>query len=204
MRRQVPLRRVFDVLWTHPALRAVPMLALLLAGSPAWGESAEKRPIRVAPLVGARVFADPLALQSEFAFGMRVSMGVSDRVSIAMDAGHSSPVRKTSGSNMSFGEIRLLTTVALLRGSIRPYALAGIGGQFFNFYDTSGTASLLFAGGLGVEYAAGERWSLFAEGSADAYRASFTQFDYRGYLVAKSLRQTLVTGVITFGVQYGF
>ena len=203
MRRLTSVRHRVACPWTLPALLAVPALALLLAADPAWAEPAGHRPIRVAPLAGARVFADPLKLNSEFAFGGRISIGVSDRVSVAIDASHSSPVRRTSGTNMSFGEIRLLTTVALLRSPLHPYALAGLGGQFFNFFDAPGAAGLIFAGGLGVEYAPAERWSVFAEGSADFYRASYTMSGRPSFLSAGP-RQTLATGVFTFGVQYEF
>jgi len=167
---------------------------------PAHGRAEKDRPIRVAPLVGARMFASPLELNSEFAFGARVSIGVSDRVCVVMDAGHSSPVRKTTGASMSFGEIRLLTTVRVLRGPVCPYVLAGLGGQFFNFHDTAGAASGLLAAGLGVEVEATRRWSFFAEGSGDIYRASFSGSDYGSW----SSRQTYVTGLYTFGAQYEF
>ncbi len=204
MKRRPSYRRHVASPWTLSRVLAVLAVVFLLAASPAVAESVGKRPIRVAPVMGARVFADPLKLRSEFAFGVRISMGVSERVSIVMDAGHSSPVRKTSGQDMSFGDIRLLSTVALLRSPLRPYVVGGLGGQFFNFYDTPGTAGLVFAGGLGVEYAPAARWSAFAEASADAYRASFTIFNSSRYLDYESPRQTLVTGVFTFGVQYEF
>lgn len=205
MRCPISFRVIVACPWTRRWLLAVPAAAFvlaLLAGSVS-AEEAPSRPIRVAPIVGSRIFAEPLKLYSEFAFGARVSMGLSDRVTVAVDASHSSPVRKTTGSSMSFGEIRLLTTVAILRGRVQPYALAGLGGQFFNFFDAPGAAGLIFAGGLGVEFEPVERWSVFAEGSADFYRASFTMSNSPSFLTA-SPRQTLATGVLTLGVQYEF
>ncbi|HEU4725056.1 MAG TPA: hypothetical protein VFU59_07135 [Candidatus Eisenbacteria bacterium] len=203
MRRPRIIRGLVACLWTRRALLAVPALLILMAAGPSRAEGDYARPVRIAPLVGARVFAEPLRLNSEFAFGLRVSMGVSERVSVAMDVGHSSPVRKTSGKSMSFGEMRLLTTVDLLRGPVRPYALVGLGGQFFNFHDTSGAVGLVFAGGLGVEYDPPARWSVFAEGSADFYRADYYS-SLSSYLDPGSANQTLATGVFTLGIQYEF
>ena len=177
---------------------AVGMLAAVAVPGPAHAEY--DRPVKVSPVVGARTFSKELQLNSEFAFGIRVALGLSEHVSVAIDAGHSSPVRRTTGKSMSFGEIRLLTLVRALRGPVSPYAVLGVGGQVFNFADAPGTTSGILASGLGIEATPFQRWSFFAEGSADIYRASFKQ----DFFPRPSSRETLGTGVLSAGASYSF
>jgi hypothetical protein len=186
------------------------MLAALLwvAGSSLFGpQAADAGPERRAGVgltTGARIFASRLELQNEAAIGLRVSLGVADRVSVLIDGSHSNPTRKTSGASSSFGDLRVLASYRLLPGRLAPYVAAGVGGQFFNFHDAPGTAGAVIAAGLGIEFAASREWALFAEATADFYRAQYHRFTETGTVLESSPAATYATGVVTAGAEFRF
>jgi hypothetical protein len=203
MRLRVSFLDVRSV-WTLLAATSVRGAGIALALAVADPAVAQERWVGVGLTTGTRSFASPLKLDTELALGARVSIGVSDRVTVSIDGGHSNPSRRSSGVSSSVGEVRVLTAYSFLHGSIRPYLLAGLGGQFFNFHDAPGSAGACVVGGLGAEFMANDEWALFGEGSVDAYRARFQTFSETGELVYSSDILTYGTGIVTLGLQYRF
>ena len=180
------------------------ILVCLLGASAAVAEPLPARWVGVGITTGARIFSSRLELGSEAAIGARITMGVSDRIMIAIDGGHSSPTRKTSNVSSSFGEVRALAAYRFLSGPVRPYLLTGLGGQFFNFHDAPGTAGAIVAAGVGVEFMAGSEWAIFGEGSVDFYRAKYQTFSDTGEVLDSTPNATYGTGLVTVGLQYRF
>lgn len=204
MRRQVSTPGTASFLWTHVVAPAVRLGGIAIALSLAGPAEAAERWVGIGPTTGARWFASRFELQSEIAVGARVTIGVSDRLAISIDGGHSNPSRRSSGVSSSYGEIRALASYRFLPGPLRPYLLTGLGGQFFNFHDAPGAAGVCVAGGLGVEYEAAEEWALFGEVSVDAFRARFQTFSETGQVIDSSEMRTYGTGIATVGLQYRF
>ena len=202
MRRLTSVRRRVACAWTLPALLAVPTLALLALADLA--SAAPERWLGVGITSGTRSFASPMELQSEIALGARLSIGLTGNLTISIDGGHSNPTRRTSGTPSSYGEIRALAAYRFLSGSVRPYLLTGLGGQFFNFHDAPGTAGACVAAGIGVDFEANEEWALFGEVSIDAYRARFQTFSESGEVIDSTDILTYGTGILSVGLQYRF
>lgn len=177
---------------------AIPIFAPAIA----YAETARR--VGIGPTTGARVFSSRLDLQSEAAVGLRVSLGVSERVSVVIDGAHSNPTRKVTGAASSFGDLRVLANYRVLRGRVAPYVQAGVGGQFFNFHDAPGSAGAVVAAGLGVEFAASRDVALFAEVMANGYRAQYHRFTETGTVLESSPAATYATGAVTIGAQYRF
>ena len=190
--------------WTRLLLIAIP---ILLAAPSSRALAATTPPGRWATVgltTGARIFSSSLDLQNEIAIGGRLLLGLSDRVSIGIDGGHSSPTRKSSDISSSFGEVRAIGSYRFRTGSIRPYLMTGVGGQFFNFHDAPGAAGVVVAAGAGVECDLSETWSLVGEGSVDFYRARYQTFSNTGEVLESTETLTYGTGVLTLGIQTRF
>ena len=201
MRRRIPFcGHLFP--WTRYLPPAILLAMTVTSASPA--TAAPERWIGVGVTSGARSFASPMELQSEVALGARISIGVTDRVMISIDGGHSNPTRRTSGVSSSYGEVRVLAAYRFLSGPFRPYLLTGLGGQFFNFHDAPGSAGACVAAGIGAEYEVNEEWALFGEVSVDGYRARFQTFSESGEVIESTSMLTYGTGIATIGLQYRF
>ncbi|MEK7348962.1 MAG: hypothetical protein AABZ94_08825 [Candidatus Eisenbacteria bacterium] len=204
MRRQVSFWVTVADLWTRFLLVAVPaacaFAAAVASAAPADGE----RWAAVGLIAGYRTFASPLELEGEFAIGARVSLGLSDRVTIMIDGAHADPTRRTSGKVSSFGDIRALVSYRLRERGVRPYILAGLGGQILNFHDAPASASAIVAAGLGAEITLSPEWLAIFEGAADFYRGRFVTYSSTGQELSSTNREMYATGIFSAGLLYRF
>jgi hypothetical protein len=166
--------------------------------------AASHRPFIVALSSGVHSFEETLDLESEVAFGFRGGAGINDRVTLLMEYVVTGPARKTSGSLAHVSSLRGLAQVRLLRSSVRPYLLAGIGGILFNFEDAVDTASGAATFGGGVEVEPWNRVSVFVEGSADIYRARSVSYTSTGDELTTTDRSTDTVGAAMAGIAVEF
>ena len=187
-----------------PIVRAlILILALfLLAASPATAQS--DRPISVAPTIGYRNFDSELDLNGEITAGLRFGVDASPKFGILMDYVYTSPSRESSGGSANVHAMRALAKYRLLTSSVRPYLLAGVGGLLFDFEDTFDTASFTLSLGGGAEYRLGSRASLFAEASADGYRARTVTYSSTGEELESTERETQAVMTATAGIAVEF
>ena len=178
------------------------MSVSLFATAQASAESA--RPIFVAPTVGVRSFDSVRDLDSEVSIGARFGIDASARFGLIMDYAYTSPSRETTGSSASVSAIRGLARYKILSGSLRPYLMGGVGGVLFDFDDTFDTASLTLTLGGGAEYRLGGRTSLFAEASADGYRARTVTYSSTGEETESTERETETVFGGTAGIAVEF
>lgn len=191
-------------LWTRLLLASILVLMATTTSRALAATTPPGRWATVGVTGGARIFSSSLDLENEFAIGARVVLGLSDRVSIGIDGGHSSPTRRSSDIASSFGEVRAIASYRFLTGSVRPYLMTGVGGQFFNFHDAPGAAGAVVAAGAGVECSLGEVWSVVGEGSVDFYRARYQTFSDTGEVIDSTEPLTYGTGILTLGLQIRF
>lgn len=192
--------------------RSSPSWMLLVAAGVAIGASWAPNPVRaeaerlagVGVTSGARVYSNPLELQTEATVGVRVSMWLSDQLTVIVDGAHANPTRRTSGASSSFGDVRILAAYHPWRSRWSPYFVTGVGGQFFNFHDAPGTAGAVVAAGTGIEFEASRRWALFAEATANFYRAQYHVYTEFGTAVKSSVAATYATGALSLGAQVRF
>lgn len=204
MRLRVSFRDTVAFLLTRRLFAALPA-ACAFAGAVAAAAPAEgERWAAVGPIAGYRTFASPLELDSEFAIGARVSLGLGNRVTIMIDGAHAEPTRRTSGQVSSFGDIRALVSYGFRERGVRPYLLVGLGGQILNFHDAPASASAVVATGLGTEVALSPEWIAIFEGSADFYRGRFVTYSSTGQELSSTSRETYATGLFSAGIQYRF
>lgn len=194
-------------LWMHHRF-ALFSVALTLAGAlPACAtpaRAAGARPLLAAVTVGVRSFDEDLDLESEAAFGARFGIGVNDRVSLWLDALTTSPSRRVSGETAQVTALRAIAQARILTGVVRPYALIGAGGMIFNFEDTVDAAGGILTFGGGVEWRLARRTFLFAEGTADIYRARTVTYSPTGEELSSSPRDTQSATTVAVGVAVGF
>ncbi len=192
------------ILWTCPLLLVMQVVCAIEAGG-AWAAPPDRgRWVAIGPVAGYRTFASPLELEGEFAIGARVSLGVSNRVTIMIDGAHAEPTRRTSGVVSSVGDIRALVSYGFRKRGVRPYLLVGLGGQILNFHDAPASASAVVATGLGAEIALSPEWIAVFEGSADFYRGRFVTYSSTGQELSSTSRETYATGLFSAGIQYRF
>ncbi len=204
MRRQVSYGKTVANHWTRLMLVAVPVALAFGTGVASAAPANGERWAAVGPIVGYRTFASPLELEDEFAIGARVSLSLSDRVTIMIDGAHADPTRRTSGKVSSFGDIRALLSYRIRERGIRPYILAGLGGQILNFHDAPASASAVVAAGLGAEIALSSDWLAIFEGSADFFRGRFVTYSSTGEELSSTNREMYATGIFSAGIQYRF
>lgn len=204
MRRRVLYRETVASLWTRLMLVAVPVALAFGAGVASAAPADGERWAAVGPIAGYRTFASPLELEGEFAIGARVSLGLSDRVTIMIDGAHADPTRRTSGKVSSFGDIRALFSYRIRERGVRPYVLAGLGGQILNFHDAPASASAVVAAGLGAEISLSPEWLAIFEGSADFFRGRFVTYSETGQELTSTNREMYATGIFSAGIQYRF
>lgn len=204
MRRQVSYGETVAALWTRFVLVAVPVALAFGAGVASAAPADGERWAAVGPIAGYRTFASPLELEGEFAIGARVSLGLSDRVAIMIDGAHADPTRRTSGKVSSFGDIRALVSYRIRERGVRPYILAGLGGQILNFHDAPASASAVVAAGLGAEISLSPEWLAIIEASADFFRGRFVTYSSTGQELSSTNREMYATGIFSAGIQYRF
>ena len=190
--------------WTRLLLLAVPVVSSLAVGVVGAAPLGEGRWAAIGPVVGSRTFASPLELDAVFAIGARVSLGLSDRVTIIVDGAHAEPTRRTSGIASSFGDVRALLSYRLREQGVRPYLVTGVGGQFLNFHDAPASASAIVAVGVGAEVDLSPEWLVIVEGSADIYGGRFVTYSPTGTELSSTTRETYATGIFSAGLQYRF
>ena len=186
---------------------ALGIVSLPLAASPLWAAddgSPPHRPFIVALSAGVHSFEDKLDLESDVALGFRAGAGINDRVTFLMEYVFAGPARKTTGSLAHVSSLRGLAQVRLLRSSVRPYLLAGVGGVLFNFDDAVDTATGAATFGGGVEVEPWSRVSFFAEGYADIYRARSVSYSSTGAVLTSTERSTDTVGALMTGVAVEF
>jgi opacity protein-like surface antigen len=182
-----------------------PLCALALNVLPVAVTHAEGvRPFTLGVHAGVRLFEEDLDLEDEVAFGLRAGLGASERFSVLLDFLQCSPARTTTGAQASVSALRGLTQARLLLGTVRPYLVAGVGGVLFNFDDTSDTAVGTITAGGGLEMSLGKRADLYAEGSADFYRARPVSYSSEGDVLSSGERdtQTAWTAIAGFRVTF--
>jgi hypothetical protein len=185
-----------------PIARLLAFGLLLLSTVPAAGESA--RPISVAPMIGFRDFDSDLGLNGEISFGARFGVDTSPRFGLLMDFIYAQPSRETTGTPANVTAIRGLARYRILAGSVRPYLVAGVGGVLFDFRDSFDTGSITLTLGGGADYRLGGKTSLFAEFSADGYRARTVTYSSTGQEVESTERDTQAVLAGTLGVAVEF
>lgn len=174
----------------------------LLPATPA--RASTSRPLLAAVMAGVRSFDTEISLQSEAAFGARFGMGVSDRFTVWIDALTSSPTRKQSSEKANVTALRAIAQAHLLTGPVRPYVALGGGGLIFNFEDTFDTAGGIMTVGGGVDWRFARRGLLFAEGTADLYRARMVTYSATGEELYSSERETQSATVVSAGIAVEF
>ncbi len=197
-------------LWMRSGGRRVPALAAalcLLVACAAVGRaraaesSAEQaRPVTLAFSGGYRIFNHQVDLKNEAAFGARLGLGIAPRVEVALDFELSDPLRGATGRPASVSALRALLRVDALRGSIRPYAIAGVGGLLMNFDDSPDFSSGALTAGVGVEHALSGRMIARLEATGDFYRAQVDKYDNGGTIVARTGRTTNGLGTISLAL----
>lgn len=204
MRLQVRFRRTFALLWTRLLLVAMPAACAMGAGAAEAATPDGSRWAAIGPVVGYRTFASLFEMDGEVAIGARVSLGLSDRVTITIDGAHAEPTRRTSGVVASVGDIRTLVSYRLRERGVRPFLLAGLGGQILNFHDAPASASAVLAAGLGAELDLSPDWLVVVEGSADFYRGRLVTYSSMGEELSSTSRETYATGIFSAGLLYRF
>jgi hypothetical protein len=159
--------------------------------------------LQVAPTAGARFFGD-IGLTNELSMGLRVGLGVGQRLTIWTDMVYSQPTGTASERRADVSALRLLAQVQLTRGVLTPYVLGGFGGILFDYGDRTDAAFGTLTGGGGVRYRAGTRTALFAEGSFDLYRSQTVFYTSYGSPEGSTERLTHLIGSITAGIAVEF
>ena len=195
-------------LWMRVGVAQFGAVAAFLAGAavvaPAPALAAADRPLLVAVTAGVRSFDAEVGLRSEAAFGARFGMGVSDRFSVWIDALTSRPTRRASNETANVTALRALAQAHLLTGNIRPYVVVGGGGLIFNFEDAFDTAGGIGTVGGGVDWRFAQRALLFAEGTADLYRARMVTYSSTGQEISSSPRETQTATALSAGIAVEF
>jgi hypothetical protein len=203
---RTPVRLSTSLSWTRAAAVAILMACASGLGVPQ-AEAAPptgERWAAAGPVVGYRTFPATLELNSEFAIGARVSLGLSDRVAVMIDGAHADPTRKTSQKVSSFGDIRALFSYNLRRTGLRPYLVTGLGGMILNFHDAPASASAVVAAGGGVQFDLGPEWLVMFEGTADMYKGRYVTYSPTGQELSSTERQMHSIGLFSAGLQYRF
>lgn len=168
------------------------------------GVARADRPLLAAVTAGVRSFDAEVGLESEAAFGARFGMGASDRFTVWIDALTSRPTRSASTEMANVTALRALAQAHLLTGSVRPYLMVGGGGLIFNFEDAFDTAGGIATVGGGIDWRFARRVLLFAEGTADLYRARMVTYSSTGQEVSSSPRETQTATAVSAGIAVEF
>ena len=182
-------------------LAAASVFSALMAPAPA---SASERPLTLQAGGGVRIFNSQLALHDNVSLGLRMGLGMTDRLSLALDYVFSSPVRETSNYIAYVSALRGLIRFDLLAGRTRPYLIAGLGGVQFNFNDARDYSTGTLTVGYGLSRRIGPRRTLGLEATADVYRNRVEQFSVTGDLIGYGPRSYQGMGTISASVGIEF
>jgi hypothetical protein len=143
---------------------------------------ASERTITIQPDAGVRFFNSDVGLGSSASVGLRMDLGVADRLAFGIDYIFSSPTRKNSDRLSNVDALRALVRFDLLGGSTRPFIECGIGGLSFNFTDAVDFGTSAGTLGLGVSHRLGRHHVITLEGSGDLYQTRVENYDVTGRL----------------------
>ncbi len=178
--------------------------ALLASRSAAAPGDPNERSITLGVSGGLRVFNSQLGLQNNAAAGLRVGLGVTERLTVSLDYVFSAPVRENTDVIAGVSALRSLLRVDLMAGRTRPYLIAGVGGVMFNFGDARDFSTGTLTGGLGISHRFDRRHSISIEATEDAYRARTEEFTLTGSLLRTGPRTTNGLGTIAGGFAMTF
>ncbi len=179
--------------------------ALVFSGSatPARA-SATDRPLTLQAGGGMRIFNSQLGLRDNVSLGLRMGLGVTDRLSFALDYVFSAPPRENTDIIAGVSALRGLARFDFLTGSTRPYVIAGVGGVLFNFGDARDYSTGTLTVGYGLSRLLGPHHVISVEATADVYRNRVENFDVAGHLVSRGPRSYQGTGTISANIGYRF
>lgn len=151
-------------------LAAVALLAATLAtaAAPGLARAAEWHPV-FALTGGARFFRGDVDLNTDAAYGIRAALVEERHVGLVLDYSETRTTRDATARAAEVRSLRAIGRFHALRGPVRPYALAGLGGVLLRFHDTPSAALGTLTAGAGAELRLGERWRPFIEGTMDFY-----------------------------------
>lgn len=181
--------------------RAFAALLALLALASAGPAAAGDRPVSVSGGAAWRIFSSQLGLENDAGLSLRLGLGVTDRLEVALDYSLSDPLRKVTQQSASVSALRALARYEVWQGAVRPYVLAGGGGFLVNFNDSSDYSTGALTVGLGIERRLGPSAFLRVEGSADLYRSEVVRYDIGGNVESRAPRTTNALG--TFSASLG-
>ena len=185
-----------------PIVRALLVGLMLATAAPASAQST--RPIFLAPTIGIRDFDSGRDLSSEVSYGARFGIDANPRFGFLLDFVYTSPSRESTGASVDVSAVRGLARYRAFTGTWSPYVLGGVGGVLFDFSDTFDTATLTVTLGAGVEYRLGRAVCLFADGSADGYRARTITYSSTGEETESTDRETEAVLAGTAGISVEF
>ena len=153
-------------------------LALLLLCSRA---NATERPFTLQVGGGVRTFNNQVGLDDAPSFSLRAGLGMTDRISLAIDAYYSSTSRTNTGASANVEGLRGMVRASVLTGPTRPYAVLGGGAVNLDFRDAYGYSVGTVTGGIGVSRRIGPRKFVEVEGDLDFYRNRVISYDRYGF-----------------------
>ncbi len=186
-----------------PAAAACLILAIALLGSSS-GALAADRPLILQLGGGIQTFNDQVGLEDASCFLFRAGLGMTDRVTVALD-GTFSPTRRVNTRALAYiYNVRGVVRVNLLPGATRPYLLAGGGIAAFDFSDAWDSAAGIATIGAGVSQRIGSRTFVALEASANFYRIRVMYFDEFGYptRVGPCTDRQLTTATLSVGYEF--
>ena len=186
----------FRLLWMLLAASALPLSVAGAAGS--------ERTITIQPDAGVRFFNSDVGLDPSASVGIRLDLGVTDRVAVGIDYIFSSPHRKDTGQLANVDALRALARVDLLGGSTRPYIEAGIGGLSFNFTDAVDYGTTAGTLGVGVTHRLGTHQVVILNASGDLYQTRIENYDITGRLMSIGPARWNRLANISAGIGYRF
>ena len=171
---------------------------------PAIVHAGNVRPALIAVTAGPRFSAEEMDLGSAAAFGGRIGLGITERMSVWLDGATSSPERRTSGIAAHVTAIRAMVQGRILTGVLRPYLVLGGGALVFNYGDAyDGVGAILTVGG-GVDWRIAERTLLFTESTADIYGTTNTIRSPTGAELYSSPGDTQAATALSVGIVVEF
>jgi hypothetical protein len=167
-----------------------------------YGEAApdQRRPFTAAIAGGIRLFDEDLGLEEDPSIGARIGLGMSPRWSVLLDFVAAHPLRTASGGMAAVDALRALARANILRGKVRPYAIAGIGGILFDFDDAPSSGRGAITLGAGVDVRIAKSAFAYLEGSADGYQSEIVFYDPTGQPYLSVPRETHILGTISLGI----
>jgi hypothetical protein len=181
----------------------MPLLALALLS---WGRPAvaSEREITIQPDAGVRFFNSDVGLGSSASIGLRMDLGVTDRLGLGIDYVFSSPTRKNSDRLANVDALRALVRFDLLKGPTRPYVEAGLGGLRFNFTDAVDFATSAGTLGIGLTRRLGQQLVISVGASGDLYETRIENYDVTGRLQSIGPARWNRLANVSAGVGYRF